>query len=264
MSAGAAAGFAGNAHAQWSSEARFALYYAPPRESPWWTEGCAWLGRDPESDISLAAPQPPALQHPLRALTEAPRRYGWHGTLVPPFRLAPGVASHQAFEAACRWAQHQTGFDLQAEAATLGNFVALRPATSEGDAQMRALAADALRTLAPLRAPLAAADLARRHEAPLTPRQRELLDAWGYPYVFEEFRFHMTLSSSLDDAHERDTLCAWWAQRVPQLGALPVHGAALFVEPAPGAPFVLWQRLPFAGAGITAHIDATANGARSR
>jgi hypothetical protein len=251
----------GDVHAQWSAEARFALYYAPPRESLWWTEGCAWLGRDPEAGVALAVPQPPALQRPLPALTEAPRRYGWHGTLVPPFRLAPGGTPQQAFEVARAWAQRQTGFDLHAEAATLGNFVAVCPATSEGDAQMRTLAADALRTLAPLRASLTAADLARRHEAPLTPRQRELLDAWGYPYVFEEFRFHMTLSSSLDNAHERDALCAWWAQRVPQLGALPVRGAALFVEPAPGEPFVLWRRLPFANAGIAAHGDATANGA---
>lgn len=262
MTAMVAADFAGNAQAPWSPEARFALYYAPPRESAWWTEGCAWLGRDPEADVTLAAPQPSALQRPLQALTEAPRRYGWHGTLVPPFRLAPGVTPQQTLETARTWALRQSSFDLLVEAATLGNFVALRASTPEGDAHMRALAADALRTLAPLRAPLAAADLARRHAAPLTPRQRELLDAWGYPYVFEEFRFHMTLSSSLDDARERDALGAWWAQRVPQLGALPVHGAALFVEPAPGAPFVLWQRLPFARDAIAASVDATVSGAQ--
>jgi hypothetical protein len=81
--------------------------------------------------------------------------------------------------------------------------------------------------------------------APLSERQRALLIEWGYPYVFDEFRFHMTLSSSLADAQERATLVAWWQARTNALGPLLVDHAALFVEPAPGEPFVLWQRMPF-------------------
>jgi hypothetical protein len=110
---------------------------------------------------------------------------------------------------------------------------------------MRALASSALRTLDGLRAKPSAADLARRLAAPLTQRQRALLVEWGYPYVFDEFRFHMTLSSSLDAADERAALVAWWQQKVTRLGPLVVDNAALFVEPAPGQSFVLWQRLPF-------------------
>jgi hypothetical protein len=79
----------------------------------------------------------------------------------------------------------------------------------------------------------------------LGERQRALLIEWGYPYVFDEFRFHMTLSSSLADAAERATLVAWWQARTPALGPLAIDHAALFVEPAPGEPFVLWQRVPF-------------------
>jgi hypothetical protein len=81
--------------------------------------------------------------------------------------------------------------------------------------------------------------------APLSERQRALLVEWGYPYVFDEFRFHMTLSSSLADAGERATLVAWWQAQTPALGPLAIDHAALFVEPAPGEPFVLWQRVPF-------------------
>src|SRR6202000_780688 len=98
--------------------------------------------------------------------------------------------------------------------------------------------ASAFGKLGDLRARPSPDDLGRRLAAPLTERQRALLVEWGYPYVFDEFRFHMTLSNSLDDAHERDALLAWWHARVPALGALPVNGAALFVEPEPGAPFV--------------------------
>ena len=32
----------------------------------------------------------------------------------------------------------------------------------------------------------------------MTPKQCEHLDRWGYPYVMEDFRFHMTLTGRLD------------------------------------------------------------------
>lgn len=117
--------------------------------------------------------------------------------------------------------------------ATLREPVVPRPATSACEADMRALASGALRTLGGLRAKSSAADLARRLAAPLTESQRALLVEWGCPYVFDEFRSHMTLSSSLDAADERSALVAWWQQRITQLGVLVVDNAALFVEPAP-------------------------------
>ncbi|WNC92292.1 DUF1045 domain-containing protein [Paraburkholderia sp. FT54] len=230
---------------EWSAEARFAVYYAPSRESAWWQDGSAWLARDAESGARCEAPQPPELTRPLAELTEAPRRYGWHGTLVAPFRLASGVTQAHVLQATREWAQTQSAFALPVEAATLGDFVALRPADPEGEANIRNVAASALQTLDALRARPSAADLARRLTAPLSERQRALLIEWGYPYVFDEFRFHMTLSSSLADAQERATLVAWWQARTPALGPLRVDHAALFVEPAPGEPFVLWQRVPF-------------------
>lgn len=231
--------------AAWGAEARFAVYYAPSRESAWWQAGSAWLARDAQSGERCESPQPARLTRALAALTEAPRRYGWHGTLVAPFRLAEGVTQAYILQAAREWARTQSAFALPVEAATLGDFVALRPATAQGEAHIREVATSALRTLDTLRARPSAADLARRLAAPLSERQRALLIEWGYPYVFDEFRFHMTLSSSLADAHERATLVAWWQERTPALGPLPVDQAALFVEPASGEPFVLWQRLPF-------------------
>ncbi|TDY22678.1 putative phosphonate metabolism protein [Paraburkholderia sp. BL6665CI2N2] len=230
---------------EWSAEARFAVYYAPSRESAWWRAGSAWLARDAESGERCEAPQPSDLARPLVELTEAPRRYGWHGTLVAPFRLADGVTQAHVLQATREWARTQSAFALPVEAATLGDFVALRPADAQGEAGIRAVAASALQTLGRLRAPASAVDRARRLAAPLSERQRALLIEWGYPYVFDEFRFHMTLSNSLADAEERATLVAWWRARTPALGPLLVDQAALFVEPAPGEPFVLWQRVPF-------------------
>ncbi|WP_233855801.1 DUF1045 domain-containing protein [Paraburkholderia sp. HD33-4] len=229
----------------WSAEARYALYYAPSFESAWWQAGSTWLGRDAQSGEHCAQPQPAGLTRPLAALTEAPRRYGWHGTLVAPFRLGAGLTEHDVLVAARSWALAQQSFALPLEAATLGDFVALRPADADGETRVRELASNALEALDGLRARPSAAELERRLAAPLSERQRALLLQWGYPYVFEEFRFHMTLSSSLADADERATLLAWWRERTPALGPLAVDQAALFVEPAPGEPFVLWHSLPF-------------------
>jgi putative phosphonate metabolism protein len=231
--------------AVWSDDARFAVYYAPSYESAWWRAGSAWLGRDAERGLPCEPPQPEGLQRSLAALTDAPRRYGWHGTLVAPFRLAPGVTQDDVLASTRAWALKQHPFVLPMEATTLGDFVALRPADQQGEARIRELAASALQTLGDLRAKPLAADLARRLAASLSERQRALLLEWGYPYVFDEFRFHMTLSRSLADASERDTLVAWWRLQTPALGPLSVDHAALFVEPAPGEPFVLWQRVPF-------------------
>lgn len=109
---------------------------------------------------------------------------------------------------------------------------------------MRSLAADALHAFAQLRAQPSEVEQRRRLETNLSARQRELLDQWGYPYVLDEFRFHMTLSDSLE-THERQAMIDWWRARLPALGPLPIDGAALYVEPRPGEPFVLAVRLPF-------------------
>jgi hypothetical protein len=180
-------------------------------------------------------------------LSGAPARYGWHGTLVAPARCAQGITPEDVLHEALEWAQHHKAFELPVEAAALGRFVALRPANASGAAAMAAVAADALLTLAPLRAVATESEKRRRLESELSARQRELLELWGYPYVLDEFRFHMTLSNSIDDDEDRAALLAWWHEHALQLGPLEVDGAALFVEPEPGAPFVLWARLPFGG-----------------
>ncbi|GAB7526402.1 DUF1045 domain-containing protein [Paraburkholderia sp. 2C] len=239
-----------------SAASRYAIYYAPPRGSAWWDAGSGWLGRDAENGEAHAPRADfPSLSQSLAGLTNDPRRYGWHGTLVAPFRLADGVQPRDVVDAAQRWTRTQTRFALPVEAATLGRFVALRPAGEAADARMRELASDALRAFAALRAAPSAADLERRLAAPLTERQRALLVEWGYPYVFDEFRFHMTLSNALENARDRAAIVQWWHARAQQLGPLPVDGIALFVEPAPGEPFVLWQRIPFGALGASDNTE---------
>ncbi|KXV05074.1 phosphonate metabolism protein [Caballeronia megalochromosomata] len=220
-----------------AAKPRVALYYAPPASSAWWRDGCAWLGRDPENGREIATP--------AHDVTRAPRRYGWHATLVAPFHMAPGVEFADVLACARAWASAVPRFEMAVKAAELERFVALRPAEECDDATLRTLAADALQALHALRAMPSRESIERRIAAGMSARQIELLRTWGYPYVFEEYRFHMTLSDSLDDANTRAAIVSEWMRRIDTLGPLPMHGAALFIEPEPGAPFTLWQRLPF-------------------
>ena len=239
--------------ASFARDARFAIYYAPPAGSAWWQAGCAWLGRDPASDTHLAAPQPAGLSRPLAELSQAARGYGWHATLSAPFRCGDGVTAADLVRAAEAWALAQQPFALPVRVAPLGRFVAVQVASDPdgadaAQARIQALAASAVRLCAPLRlAPTQAEVEKRRASGGLTPKQDALLLEWGYPYVFDEFRFHMTLSDPVDSEDAR-IIVAWWQARLEALGPLPIDGAALYVQAEPGAPFRLWRRLPFGAA----------------
>ncbi|CAB3809500.1 DUF1045 domain-containing protein [Paraburkholderia fynbosensis] len=236
----------------WTNDARIALYYAPPSASAWWQAGSEWLGRDAESGQSMEPPRVPALAQPVASLTVAPRRYGWHGTLVPPFHIAEGGTRDEVVAAAKAWAKKISSFNVPMQAAEMDRFVALRAAQPEHDEVIRDIAASALHALASLRARPSHEDTQRRLASGLNARQLALLHEWGYPYVLDEFRFHMTLSDSIDSAPLRAAIRTLWRARSETLGPLPFHGAALFVQENRGAPFSLSQRLSFGDAGESA------------
>lgn len=221
-----------------SQRVRVALYYVPPAASAWWAIGCEWLaleGHSPAADGVWRLP-----------LVTAPRRYGWHATLVAPFRCRAGVSLADVFEAAQGWAFHQQPFVTEVTPAHLDGFSALVPGGDPADSDpLMALARSAVEALAPFRAPLDDAERSRRLAGGLTPRQRELLEVWGYPYVMDQFRFHLTLTGPLAESDFR-RVGQWWRARLPQLGPLPITEVALCVEPAPGEDFVVWRRLSLA------------------
>lgn len=175
---------------------RYAVYWAPaPGPLADFTAG--WLGWDPAAGRAVAHPDLPGLPLPVAELTETPRKYGFHGTLKAPFRLAEGMTVEEPDAAAARLAARTAPVLLDGmRTARIGTFLALVP---EGDATaLNALAATLVAELDEFRAPLTAADLARRKADSLPPRQRELLERWGYPHVMEDFRFHLTLTGAFD------------------------------------------------------------------
>jgi putative phosphonate metabolism protein len=225
---------------------RYALYFAPPAGSPLAGFGARWLGRDAHTGAAVAQPTvdgvPPDR---LAALTASPRLYGFHATLKAPFRLGPGVTADGLREALAGFAAGRRSFALRLGLRSLHGFLALMEAEPSDD--LRTLADDCVTAFDAFRAPMPAEERERRARG-LDQHHRAHLDRWGYPYVLDTFRFHMTLSERLSDG---DAALLRWT-----LGPLAaavcadpirVDAVTLFVQPREGAPFVLDGRHPFGG-----------------
>ena len=174
---------------------RYAVYYAP-REGAFAFRANDWLGREFGNPCDLPQPVLPGIGDP-RGITAEPRRYGFHGTIRAPFRPAEGVDETHIRDTVAGLAARLAPVScagLRIE--VLHGFVALTPLGCE--VALLELGAAVVTGTDPLRAPLTEAEIARRRPDRLTPRQRELLDRWGYPHVMEEFRFHLTLTDRLE------------------------------------------------------------------
>lgn len=209
----------------------------PRRGSALGELGRRWLGVDAETGEIL---------FPARPELVAPRRYGFHATLKAPFRLAQGIRVDDLVRRAGAFAARTlpvTAGPLKLD--TLGRFLALVP--SERSDGLTALAWDCVREFDSLRAPMTEGDLARRPA--LSPADRDRLVRWGYPWVGDAFRFHMTLTSSLE-ADGIETSRTAIGPLVAPLAAHPLEIDDLCIcgDPGPGRMFTVLERIPLSGA----------------
>jgi len=219
--------------------ARYAVYFAPKKHATWWNFGAHWLGRNDHDLSELPRPQLENISaEELMRFTQEPRRYGFHATLKAPFRLLPAFDESDLVARLGQLAKTLAPVALgPLRLVTLDRFVALVPDTPLTGLQT--LAAACVTELDDLRAPLQEEDLARRRRAQLDARQTELLARYGYPYVLERFRFHLTLTGPLESAEtQRVTTAAaasvaWLNTEAP----LRLDRLCLFVERASGEPF---------------------------
>ena len=174
---------------------RYAIYFTP---APGLLAdfGAAWLGWDAVQGVAVPHPAIPGLPRPIAEITETPRKYGLHATIKPPFRPQADTDERALCAALEAFCADQPIIPLNSlSMAQLGRFLALRP---EGDENLlNDMAAQAVRAFDRFRAPLTESELAKRRAGGLTPSQDLLLQTWGYPYVMEEFRFHITLTGKL-------------------------------------------------------------------
>ena len=200
---------------------RFAIYVVPGDE-PLFQRASRWLGWDCVAGNVMDPPTDSELANPARiSITDAsatPRKYGFHGTIKPPFRLADGTDESMLGEQAAQIASGLAPVTIEAlEIRAIGGFLALVP--KDPSTALTELAGRFVTGLDGFRKPAGPAELARRRAAGLSPRQEELLLAWGYPYVLDEFRFHLTLTGRLDEqtaGPALQMLAAWIGPTLPQ------------------------------------------------
>jgi putative phosphonate metabolism protein len=226
---------------------RVAIYATPDITSPWWDLGSEWLGRCAHRQLDLPQPAIKGLDAATQAhLTTDPRRYGWHATLKAPFRLADGVDLEQLSQAVADLCAQQTAFTLpHLKVVHMGRFLALR--LEDPSPALDRLAADCVMQLQNLAAPLSASEIARRRAAGLTPEQDALMLAWSYPWVLDQFRFHFSLTGDLSGAPAEtvERLVNAAGERFHSLSPLHMNCLSLFIEPTPGADFLLWKQTRF-------------------
>lgn len=228
---------------------RYAIYFAPPADDRLSQTATRWLGRDAFTGETNELPALAGLDADTRqALTADPRRYGFHGTLKAPFTLAQDRNEAELIAAFEAFAADLEPFEIpELTLHQLGPFFALvSPTHCEA---LQRFAVQSVQYFEPYRAPLSDADMARRNPEKLPERQREYLKKWGYPYVFEEFQFHLTLTGPVPGETAetmRTVLESTFADHIGK--PLHVASVALFVEPHRGAPFLVHSLLPLGGA----------------
>ena len=175
---------------------RYAIYFMPDGSLGHF--GASWLGWDPLAGTRTPFLNLQGFDLDLVTLTKAPRKYGLHATLKPPFRL--NLSQNESaliagFEEFC--AKQAPARSGRLTPKIVGGFLALVPQSDPE--QLNRLARDCVTFFDPFRAPLNEAELAKRRKRPLNQYQEDMLLKWGYPYVFDAFRFHITLTAQINN-----------------------------------------------------------------
>lgn len=217
---------------------RYAIFYLPDPDTEIAGLGARWLGRDIETGTRYAAPVIDGLGvHEHERLVAGPRRYGFHATLKAPFRLPPRRTREELLGSFRAFARAASPVRIPVlSLARLRGLFALVPAVTDEDLLM--LGSDAEHHFEQFRAPLTPQESRRRRTAGLSARQLRHVDRYGYPFVLDEFAFHMTLSAPVKD-NEVDQLSAAlerFFQPIIGRGIL-VDRVALVMETAPGVDF---------------------------
>jgi putative phosphonate metabolism protein len=235
------------------AQARYALYYAPEVGSPLEIFGRSWLGWDAAATVEKGAhgPLPGVRDLTKKEVAEAVAAvapYGFHGTLKAPFFLRSPDLEPVLIEEIKGFAKARRPFPLPPlRLRRMKRFLALMP---EGACPpLDDLAEACVRHFDPYRKSASRAELARRRAAGLSARQEQHLERWGYPYVLDEFRFHLTLAGPLngDDIAAKLMRALETQLADVDLDGVRVSSVCLFIQERQGRPFRCHSRYAFGG-----------------
>lgn len=228
---------------------RYAIYFVPSPASALYRFGAELIGYDGYTGLPLPfITDIEAEIEGWKQLTADPRKYGFHATLKAPISLAPGKTENELLAAMDRFAQTSRSIPvITPTVRSISSFIAIVP---DGPCpELRKLAEACVTEFDEFRAPLTKAGRERRNVSALTNRQAVYLDRWGYPYVLEEFRFHMTLAGSLP-AKRRETVTDALRKRFAalELNSVPIDRLALLRQNDAMSGFTIIEHWPLQSA----------------
>jgi Protein of unknown function (DUF1045) len=232
-----------------NEQPRYAIYIAPPADTPLWAFGSRVLGYDAATGLDIDGFHLPGFEQAVwRQLTAGARVYGFHATLKAPFRLKPAYEEIDLCASVGLLATGVTGFSLGALAPSVlsgkndAGFVALTPRQESGE--LASLERRAVEELDDYRALPTEAEIARRQPEILTERQRAHLQRYGYPYVIEDYRFHMTLTDRISRPEILADLMADELCNTVGTANFTVSDLVLFRQDSPQDRFRILRRFP--------------------
>jgi len=200
---------------------RYSIYFTLPASDPLYVLACRWLGHDihqGDHDVGDLTDDLPAVLEASRVVVGKAQKYGFHATLKAPFRLAADSSVKKLDNALRQFCASQQAFACAPlELAVMAGFILLRP--QQECAGLKRLADQCVEQFDVFREPLSAKEFNKRHPKKLSEHQRSLLNQWGYPFVMDEFRFHMTLTKRIDEQQRNALLAALKEYLQPALGA---------------------------------------------
>ncbi|PKA41318.1 DUF1045 domain-containing protein [Rhizobium sullae] len=217
---------------------RYAICFTPAPSDPLTQVAANWLGRNVFSGEMV---EPPAIRgigiHEIAFHTAVPRRYGFHGVLKAPFYLAPDVSESQLLREMMRFSGSLQPFLIPSiEVARLRNYFSLVPSVPCD--HIHYLASAVVQHFDRFRAPLSEAEIERSDSDGLSAAQFANLYRWGYPYVMDEFRFHMPLTGPVnlvDMPRIEQALSSVFDAVLAE--PVAVANIALMIEEGTGGPF---------------------------
>lgn len=230
-----------------TNQKRYAIYYSPERGTSLYTFGQIWLGRNIYTGAAVSQPRIAGFTvEQLKQIVSPPAVYGFHGTLKPPFHTVSKDQEDHLVQKLTHFALQEKPFFLPGLVlAQIGRFLALVP---EKECEpVNELANRCVEKFDYFRQPASLVEIKRRRTMGLTPLQEGYLQKWGYPFVMDAYRFHLTLTGALYDQSHLDclrselNLLLRWVDLAP----IKIDSICLFVQPEGSKPFLLHSRYYF-------------------
>lgn len=227
-----------------STAPRFAIYFVPAADTELYRFGAAVLGYDCYTGQDVA--HPPEIGFSASewsALTAEPRTYGFHATLKAPFRLRPQLHFLDLREQVHGLAAELEPLVIDPVVGLVAGFVAI--VERSPSPALAKLAGRCVTALDCFRDALTLEERNKRLAAGLDADQIANLDRYGYPYVLDQFRFHMTLTSGRAP-EQRERVHGVLADAFTRLppGPMRVDRIALCHQAYPSACFQVIDSVP--------------------